>query len=161
MVVGYLNNKKMESDGKEIFFKEGMINFPLLPSLHITVNQNKKEDKGEKEPDYYISLVKPRGYAGPKSRIGALWTKKIEKQDSPKYGQSYLSGNIETPIVQGGALYISIFAVDKPKEGETPKAWAYEILWSPLKPREDNNYAQNETYIPTNYEIEDCEEIPF
>ncbi len=162
MVVGFLNNVKREIEGVERQYKEGMFLFPFLPTLHVTVNENKKEDRGEKEPDYYINMVKPKNYAGPKTRIGALWLKKIEKQDSPKYGQTYLSGNIETPMVQGGIIYISIFKVDAPKEGDEPKKWNYEIIWNPQRAREENPIPYTETYIPEgNYEEISNEEMPF
>lgn len=121
MVVGFLNNVKREIEGVERQYKEGMFLFPFLPALHVTVNENKKEDRGEKEPAYYINMVKPKNYAGPKTRIGSLWLSKIEKQDSPKYGQTYLSGNIEAPIFQGGTIKIAIFKVDAPKDGEESK----------------------------------------
>lgn len=162
MQVGFLNNIKREIEGVERQYKEGMFLFPFLPTLHVTVNDNKKEDRGEREPDYYINMVKPKNYAGPKTRIGALWLKKVEKQDSPKHGQTYLSGNIETPMVQGGIIYISIFKVDAPKEGEEPKKWNYEIVWNPPRQREDSPIPYTDTYIPEgNYEEIPDDEMPF
>lgn len=162
MQVGFLNNVKREIEGVERQYKEGMFLFPFLPTLHVTVNENKKEDRGEREPDYYINMVKPKNYAGPKTRIGALWLKKVEKQDSPKYGQTYLSGNIETPMVQGGIIYISIFKVEAPKEGEEPKKWNYEIVWNPPRQRDENPIPYTETYIPEGgYEEINDDEQPF
>ena len=162
MQVGFLNNVKREIEGVERQYKEGMFLFPFLPTLHVTVNENKKEDRGEREPDYYINMVKPKNYAGPKTRIGALWLKKVEKQDSPKYRQTYLSGNIETPMVQGGIIYISIFKVEVPKEGEEPKKWNYEIVWNPPRQRDENPIPYTETYIPEGgYEEINDDEQPF
>ena len=161
MVVGFLNNIKREIEGVERQYKEGMFLFPFLPTLHVTVNENKKEDKKENEPDYYINMVKPKNYAGPKPRIGALWLKKIEKKDSKKYGQTYLSGNIEAPMVQGGVIYISIFKADAPKEGEEPKKWNYEILWNPPRQKDDASIPYTDMYIPSNHEVIDDEPLDF
>ena len=158
MVVGFLKNVEAEFNGTSKKFKAGTLAFPFLPRLEITLSQNKSETPKPNDPIFYINMNKAKGYTGPKSRIGALWLKKIDKRDSPKYGQDYLSGNIETPLVPGGILYVSVFKVDAPKENESAKEWDYEILWTPPRPqREDNSYAQTDTFIPENYEeiIED------
>ena len=66
MTVGFANNVKREIEGVERSYQEGMLLMPFLPTLHFTINENKKEDKGEREPDYYINMVKPKNYAGPR-----------------------------------------------------------------------------------------------
>lgn len=164
MVVGFLKNVEAEFGGEKKKFKAGTLAFPFLPRLEITLSQNKKENMTSSDPLFYIGMNKAKGYAGPKSRIGALWIKKVEKQASPKFGQEYLSGNIETPVVPGGTLYISVFKVEEPKEGEKSKEWDYEILWTPSRPqREDNSYGHTDTYIPESYEeiIDEGEELNF
>ena len=162
MVVGFLKNVETEFDGQKKKYKAGTIAFPFIPRLEITISQNKKENMTQSDPTFHINMNKAKGYIGPKSRIGALWMKKIDKQDSPKYGQDYLSGNIETPVVPGGILYISVFKVDEPKEGERAKEWDYEILWSVPKPKQDSAYGQTETCQPDNFEeIIDDDIIPF
>lgn len=161
MVVGYLKNREAEFNGQKKKFKAGALVIPFLPKLFITVNQNTKENPSSNDPLFFINMTKEKGYQGPKSRIGALWLSKVEKETSPKFGQEYLSGNIETPLVPGGTLYISIFKVEL-KENEEPKEWDYEILWSPpRKQKEDDSYQYSDTYIPEDLEVIDDEDIPF
>ena len=161
MVVGYLKNVESTFNGEKKVYKQGAICFPLVPKVLITLTKNRKENLTANDPTFFINMNKDKNYPGPKSRIGALWLKKVEKQDSPKFGQDYLSGNIETPLVANGILYLSVFKVEEPKEGEQPKEWDYEILWNPPRPKqEDNSYAYQDTYIPDNYESID-ENEPF
>lgn len=161
MVVGYLKNREAEFNGQKKKFKAGALSIPFLSKISITLNQNTKENISSNDPVFYINLTKAKGEGGPKSRIGALWLKKIEKETSAKYGQEYLSGSIETPVVPDGKLYISIFKTEV-KEGEKEKDWDYEIVWNPpVKKQDDVNYVYSDTYIPDDYEIIDDEQIPF
>ena len=81
MVVGFLKNVETEFDGQKKKYKAGTIAFPFLPRLEITISQNKKENMTQSDPTFHINMNKAKGYMGPKSRIGALWLKKIDKQE--------------------------------------------------------------------------------
>lgn len=160
MNAGYLKKITTTIDGNEKSFTAGGIILPFLPKLDITLQKNKKEDKKESAPDFFIYMNKPKGWNGAKSRIGALWLEKIDKQDSPRCGEDYMRGHIETPMANGDKLYIAVFKAMPSFEGEKIER-DYDILWSPAQRKaNDDNATQTETYIPEDYENDD-EPIPF
>lgn len=162
MVVGYLKKSEATFNGEKKSFTAGALCVPFLPTMEITLSKNKSDKKTDHSPDFFIYMNRKKGYNGPKSRVGALWTEKVDKQDSPRYGEGYMRGHIETPLVPGDRLYIAIFKAQPSFEGEE-LAYDYDILWSPALRKKDNNEQEpTETFIPNDYEITiDDEEIPF
>lgn len=156
MTIGFLKKRTTEIDGAEKSFLAGTILLPLLSRMEITLSKNKDDQKPENAPEYFIYMTRPKNYGGPKSKIGALWFEKIEKVESKKYGETYMKGHIETPLVPGDRLYIAIFKATPAFEGEELKH-DYEILWSPAQKKREEN--QNSNNIPV-VEIDE-DEIPF
>lgn len=118
---------------------------PLMESGTFSIYPNSKKEK-ENEPDWYVWFNYTRTndkVKFPSTQIGALWNR-VGKHS----GNKYFGGYIETPVAQGGKLYISI--VEAKKEGEI-LPYSHNVLWSAPKEDSDDNSNNYGGYAAPSY----------
>jgi uncharacterized protein (DUF736 family) len=84
---------------------------PFAKAERISLQRN--ETKQGSQPDFLAFLGM--------ERCGAMW-----KKTSTKGGQTFLSGNLESPVFPGGTIDVALFAAtDENRKGE------YDLTWRP------------------------------
>ena len=93
-----------------------------------------KEKSQDNSPDYSLFFSpNRRGESFDRIKAGSLWMKTSEK------GNPYMSGYIESPLLPGGKIYISIVKYNH-MEGMPVQDILYNVLWSPEEKRRDDDY---------------------
>jgi uncharacterized protein (DUF736 family) len=160
MVIGNVIEKVFSNEeNKEIKFIEMLIRPPFMKSEVFVITHNKKKDN-ENAPDWYINYSynkKDENFR--RVRVGALWNKKKDEVE-------YKTGFIETPAIQGGKIYITLFKA-KQFEGEKQAPnWLYDVIWNvPQQHKEETvttaDIKQNSQQTTVKTLPTSVEDIPF
>ena len=159
MQIGFVKKREIalrgeEGEAKRVSYYEMTLKPLFGASVKFTLNKN-KSDK-ENAPLYNIYAHNERGWVSRKMKVGALWLKETDE------GESFMSGMIETPLVDGGKLYISLWRAEAMYKGEVVD-WEYDVVWKPYTPPKDEDQTQRtvpvEIVTPSINIDED--EIPF
>lgn len=165
MQIGYVEKKEMavqESDGEIIKKSYYEMNIRMLFGTieRFTLSRNKSDKQNA--PYFNIYAHNPKGWTARKLKAGGLWLKSLPD------GTKFLSGAIETPMVDRGKLQISLWNAKPMYDGEDV-AWEYDVVWKPYNPSEEEQTQPNKMppapkvkVMPAGSDIDiSDEEIPF
>ncbi len=123
MQIGFVTSETIVVDGKETSWNKMTIRAPFARQQDYKITKHNGTREGEPDFDIYL-LVNNKGEKFRNPKVGALWLKRSEK------GEEYMSGNIESPVVCGGKIYIALVKARALYEGEVV-GWKYDVLYSP------------------------------
>lgn len=135
MQIGFIEQRQMTVKDKQepVTWFEMVIKAPGIREFRLKVVENK--DAGQNKPAFhlYYRTNQKKGENYRDLRAGALWN--AVSQD----GQTqYLSGNIESPAIPGGRLWIACFNAKAQYENEQVM-WLYDVIWSPQQNKSDED----------------------
>jgi uncharacterized protein (DUF736 family) len=159
MQIGYVTEEVLMNGEQETRWLKLHIRIPFLRHAEFKLAKNTKKVK-ENEPDYIIYMfVNGRGETFRTPKVGALWLKK-----STKTGEPYLGGQIDSPVLPSGKMYI-VLTKAKPLYEDEKVTWLYDALWSvPDSAKTSSEQKESMQYSYDTGEMQTAytgEEIPF
>ena len=161
MQIGYAQKREMavqqDGESKKISYYEMNIRTLFGTTEKFTLSRNKSDN--ENAPYFNIYAYNNKGWIKRKLKAGALWLKSTDD------GTQFMAGHIETPLVDGGKMQISLWRAKPLFEGESVD-WEYDVVWKPYTPpKEDQQPVSTQreipvTVMPTDITINE-DEIPF
>lgn len=107
---------------------------PFMESATMMVVPNTK--KNPNEPDFSIFWnFSRKGEKYKSTKVGAMWNKIGQQNGTP-----YKDGYIESPAINGGKLYITVFEA-RSEEGEE-LTYSHDVMWNP--PKNNSGSSQND-----------------
>lgn len=156
MQIGYVKRLEIAvKEGNETVKKKyyEMSIAPLFGnSQNFTLSRSKSENVNA--PYFNIYAHNQKGWIKRKMKVGSLWLAKTDD------GIDFMSGYIETPVVFGGRMNISLWKAKPNYEGEEVN-WEYDVRWKPYDPNKETKETKAAPSVPVIEVDADDEEIPF
>ena len=125
MTIGYITKEKIETKDGAKSYLQMTVRVPF-GSFTATISKNKNDKQGTPDYDIWFSPNR-KGETFDRMKIGALWLK------TSAQGNQYLSGNIESPLINTGKMWISVVKFNRQEFSKAPDNVIYSVLWSPNK----------------------------
>ncbi len=159
MQIGFVRKKEFISrdesgEKKTQSYLEMSIRPLFCVSAKFTISKNGSDH--ENAPEYNIFAHSEKGWIKRKQKVGALWLREYE-------GEKFMTGYVETPLVQSGKLSISLWRA-KPVFDDEEVDWLYDVNWKPYNPQTEasKNEVEVSVVYPKQQQIDiDEDEIPF
>lgn len=150
MQVGFVRQQSMVvqrgEERQEVKYLEMHVKPVFGGTMRFTLSKNKSENT--EAPAFNIYAQNEKGWIKRKMKVGALWLRKTEE------GEDFMSGHIETPLVESGRMNIAVWKAKPLFEGEEVD-WLYDVSWKPYAPKKEEEEA-----APKHTSLSD-DEIPF
>jgi len=159
MQIGYAQKREMvvqqDDESRKVSYYEMNIRVLFGKSEKFTLSRNKSEH--ENAPYFNIYAYNQKGWINRKLKAGALWLKTTDE------GTQFLAGHIETPMVAGGKMQISLWRA-KPLYDSENVDWEYDVVWKPYTPPKDDQPRDIPVTIvhkSEDIDVGEDDEIPF
>lgn len=155
MQVGFVRQQSMVvqrgEDRQEVKYLEMHVKPVFGVAMRFTLSRNKSENA--EAPAYNIYAQNEKGWIKRKMKVGALWMRRTDE------GEDFMSGHIETPLVDGGKMNISLWKA-KPLFENEEVDWLYDVSWKPYAPKKDDEKTTS-THAAPAVDVSSDDELPF